>query len=114
MKRLNKFLAPVLMLGAALAVAPMTGCAAEGSYLVASGPPAPRHETIVYRPGFVYVQGHWVRDGGHWHWRDGYYIRERPNYVYTQPRWERRGRGYVYIQGEWRPRGRVYVRRDRY
>ena len=116
MKRLSKFLAPVLALGAGLTVAaPLTGCAGETAYVVESGPPPPRHEVVVYRPGYTYVQGHWIRDDGRWYWRNGYYVRERPNYVYVQPRWERRGRGYVYIQGEWRPRGRVYVqRRDRY
>ena len=104
MKRLTKIFAPLLVAGA------LTGCAGE-AYVVESGPPAPRYETVVYRPGHVWVQGHWVREGRNWYWRDGYYVRERPNYVYVQPRWERRGRGYVYVRGDWRPRGRVYVRR---
>src|SRR5947207_918461 len=112
MKRLSKFLAPVLALGAALAVAPaVTGCAGTATYTVETTPPPPRSEIVVYRSGYTWVHGYWVRDGHQWAWREGYYIRDRPNYVYTQPRWERRGRGYVYIRGEWRPRGTVVVRR---
>ena len=114
MKRLSMFLAPLLAVGAGFAAAPMTGCAGEGTYIIESGPPPPREEVVVYRPGHVWVHGHWTRVGRHWQWQRGYYVRERPNYVYVQPRWERRGRGYVYIRGEWRPRGRTYVRRDRY
>lgn len=111
MRRLHKFLAPALALGAALAVAPMTGCAGE-AYVVDTAPPPPRAETVSYRPGYVWVNGYHERVGRHWRWRDGYYVRERPGYVYVQPRWERRGRGYVYVRGEWRPRdNRVIVRR---
>ena len=102
MNRLTKIIAGLIFVGA---------CAGEASYVVETSPPPPRHEVVVYRPGHVWVQGHWIRDGRHWQWREGYYVRERPNYVYVQPRWERRNRGYVYIQGEWRPRGRVHVRR---
>ena len=104
MKRLSKLLAAPLL-------ALVASCVSEGAYVVETAPPAPRYEAVHYRPGYVWVTGHWVRDGRHWHWREGYYIRERPNYVYIQPRWERRGRGYVFVHGEWRPRGRVYVRR---
>jgi hypothetical protein len=104
MKGLSKLLAPVLVLG-------LAGCAGGAAYVVDTSPPAPRSEVVVYRPGHVWVNGYWSRQGSHWHWNDGHYIRERPGYVYRQPRWENRGRGYVYVQGEWRPRGRVYGRR---
>ncbi|MBA3502678.1 MAG: hypothetical protein M4D80_30310 [Myxococcota bacterium] len=100
MKRLSKLLAPVLVLGFA-------ACAGE-AYVVESSPPPMRSETVVYRPGHVFVQGHWTRRGSDWRWNNGYYIRERQNHVYLQPRWERRGNRYVYFQGEWRARGRVY------
>jgi hypothetical protein len=105
MKRLSKILVFAIALGTAGA------CAGEGTYVIESGPPAPREEVVVYRPGQVWVHGHWQRDRGRWEWRNGYYVRDRPNHVYVQPRWERRGRGYVYVKGEWRPRGRVYVER---
>ena len=101
MQRLTKYLAALVFVGA---------CAGE-AYVVESGPPAPRSEVVVYRPGFVWVNGYWTSDSGRWHWHSGHYVRERPNYVYIQPRWERRGRGHVFVQGEWRARGRVYGRR---
>jgi hypothetical protein len=108
--RAHELLAPLLAAGVAFAPLPMTaGCAGE-AYLVDTAPPAPRAEVITYRPGYVWVNGHWNRRGGHWHWRDGYYVRERPDMVYIQPRWERRTRGWVYIDGGWRARGRVVIR----
>jgi len=105
MKRLSKLRAPALAVG--LAVIP--ACAGEAAYVAEPRPPPPRSEVVAYRPGQVWVQGHWVRGGAGWYWRDGYYVRERPRYVFVQPRWERHGRGYVYIEGAWRPRGRVSV-----
>lgn len=103
MKRLNKLLAGVLVAG-------LAGCAGE-AYVVESSPPPARSEVAVYRPGHIWVEGHWVHRGSRWAWTDGHYIRERPNYVYSQPRWERRGNRYVYFEGQWRPRGSVTVRR---
>jgi len=103
MKRLSKLLAAVLGVGCAV----IPACAGEAAYVV---PPPPRSEVVAYRPGQVWVQGHWVRGGAAWYWREGHYVRERPRYVLVQPRWERRGRDYVYIEGAWHPRGRVSVR----
>ena len=68
----------------------------------------------MYRPGFVWIHGTWIRDrGNRWQWRNGYYQRERPGYVYQQGRWERRGRGYVWVDGTWRAQGGVVVREHR-
>lgn len=64
-------------------------------------PPPPRVVQVVVRPGFVYVQGRWVRHGGRWVWRDGYYERERVGYVYQQGRWDRRGNRHVWVDGGW-------------
>lgn len=111
MKYLRNILTALLVAGSAIAALPMTGCfAAEGAYVVEAGPPAPRREVVVYRPGHVWVHGHWTRPGRSWVWREGYYVRERPNQIYVDGRWERRGRGYVWIDGGWRARGRVVIR----
>jgi hypothetical protein len=86
-------------------------------YVVATydEPPAPREEYVVYRPGYVWVQGNWTRDryNNGWRWQNGYYVRERAGYVYDNGRWERRGRQHVWVQGQWRPRGSVVVRDHR-
>jgi hypothetical protein len=112
--RSKKFLIGLLTAGAALSTASaVTGCAGEASYVVEteSAPPPPREEVVVYRPGHVWVHGHWNRYGRNdWRWRSGYYERERPNMVYTRGHWDRRGRSYVWIEGEWRPRASVTVR----
>jgi YXWGXW repeat-containing protein len=107
--RSEKLLACLLTAGAALSAAPvLTGCAGE-AYVVADEPPAPQYETVVYRPGFVWVEGHWYRRGHDWRWRSGYYERERPNMVYVHGRWDRRGRSYVWVDGGWRQRASVTV-----
>lgn len=87
----------------------VTGCYAD-AYVVDSAPPAPRHETVVFKPGHVWVDGHWTRSGRDWRWRDGYHERERSNQVYVRGRWERQGRNHVWVDGGWRARGRVTVR----
>lgn len=108
----------LLLAGAAAATIP-TGCASSGrGYVVASyyeeAPPAPREEYAVYRPGFVWIHGSWMRDRyNRWEWRNGYYERQRPGYVYQQGRWDRRGRGYVWVDGTWRAQGGVVVRDHR-
>jgi WXXGXW repeat (2 copies) len=112
MKPLRNILATLLLAGTTLATVPaMIGCYATGSaYVVEETPPPPRHEVVVFRPGFVWVHGHWTRPGRNWVWRSGYYERERANAVYVEGRWERRGRGHVWVDGGWRARGRVVVR----
>jgi len=76
-------------------------------------PPAPRYETIEVRPGFVFIGGRWVNNGGHWNWRAGYYERERVGYAWEQGRWETRGRSHVWVEGRWRSGGGGGVRDHR-
>jgi hypothetical protein len=110
--RSRKLLSALLAACAALSVAPvLSGCAARVGYTVEAEtePPPPRPERVVYRPGYVWVQGHWVRSGGHWLWRSGHYERERAGMVYEHGRWERRGRSHVWVEGTWRPRASVRI-----
>jgi len=65
-------------------------------------PPPPRVVTFETRPGFIFIEGRWVRSGGRWVWRDGYYERERSGYVYEQGRWDNRGGRHVWVEGNWR------------
>jgi hypothetical protein len=68
-------------------------------------PPPPRVVVMDSRPGFIWVEGRWYRQGGQWVWRDGYWERERVGYYWEQGRWERRGRGHVWVEGRWRGGG---------
>jgi hypothetical protein len=65
-------------------------------------PPPPRAVIIETRPGFVFIQGRWIRSGNQWVWRDGYWERQRVGHVWQDGRWERRGRGHVWVEGSWR------------
>jgi hypothetical protein len=65
-------------------------------------PPPPRAMVIETRPGFVFIEGRWARNGGRWVWRDGYYERERVGYAWDQGRWEMRGNRHVWVEGRWR------------
>src|SRR5687768_15489979 len=72
-------------------------------------PPPPRTVIVDVRPGFVWVQGRWVRHGNRWSWNDGHWERERAGHVWEQGRWERRGRGHVWVEGNWRAGGGGHV-----
>ena len=47
---------------------------------VEEGPPAARVVVMETRPGYVAIEGRWVRMNNQWVWRDGYYERERVGY----------------------------------
>ena len=111
MTKIRNTVAALAVAGASLATVPMmTGCAAEGAYIIEESPPPPREEVVVYRPGYVWIHGRWAHPGRRWIWQGGYYERERPNQVYVEGRWERRNHGHVWVNGTWRTRGRVVIR----
>jgi len=68
-------------------------------------PPPPRAVVVESRPGFIFIEGRWNRQGGRWVWLDGHYERERVGYVWAPGRWERRGNRHVWIEGSWRAGG---------
>ena len=70
-------------------------------------PPPPRVVTFETRPGFVWIEGRWYRQGGRWEWRDGYYERERANTVFIQGHWENNGRRHRWVEGRWEAHGAV-------
>lgn len=76
-------------------------------------PPAPRAWVVETRPGFVFVQGRWSRNGGRWDWNDGYWERQRANQAWEDGRWERRGRGHVWVEGRWRAGAAAERREER-
>jgi len=101
-------------LALAASLATLGGCvvraqgrvAAPVAYVeVEEEPPPPRTVVVDMRPGFIWIEGRWVRNGGRWVWHDGYYERERSGMVWEQGRWERRGRGHVWVDGRWRGGG---------
>lgn len=72
---------------------------------VEEAPPQPQVWVTEVRPGFVFVQGRWHRQGGRWVWHAGHWERVRANQVWVDGRWERRGRGHVWVEGRWETGG---------
>lgn len=69
-------------------------------------PPPPRHEVYVERdrpgPDYVWVNGYWAGEPGHYTWVAGRW--DRPPHRgarWVEPRWETREGHYVFHKGYW-------------
>jgi len=74
--------------------------------VVAAAPPPPPIDPIVVSPGpgFVWVGGEWLWNGG-WVWRAGYWDRPvYPGAIWVGGYWGRGPRGYVRYEGHWERR----------
>ena len=87
-----------------------TGCAVEGtaqvqaptaSIEVEEEPPPPQVVVTEVRPGYVSIEGRWVRERGTWRWVAPRWERERVGMRWEGGRWERRGNRHVWIEGHW-------------
>ena len=105
MTRLRMFLGMAL-----IGLTTATGCVARGVIVADDPPPVARVTYAQPRPGYVWVEGHWMRDGGRWAWRDGHYVRDRSGHVYVQGDWRRNGRRWEYRDGQWQQRVRLEAR----
>ena len=71
--------------------------------VVEEAPPAPLAETVVVErpgPGYVWIGGEWVWNGG-WFWRAGYWS-YHPGGVWVEGGWSRGPRGWYHSPGHWR------------
>lgn len=101
----------IALVGITLATAPLVACASAPSrrervVYVDEGPPPPRREVIIERPGpeYVYIRGHWIygRNGGY-AWVPGRWIRpEGRRHRWVEGRWVHDRHGWYYIEGHWR------------
>ena len=97
-----------LVIGSGLAA---SGCVVRGSGsahvgvsttpVVYQEPPAPQVESVIQRPGYVWVKGRWDWRGNQWVWIGGHWERERRGYQWAEGRWERRGNSWHWIEGTW-------------
>ncbi|MDE3164476.1 MAG: YXWGXW repeat-containing protein [Acidobacteriota bacterium] len=88
------------------ALAITLGLAAGHSQVFARfGPPPPRREVVVVRPGprYVWVPGYYTWAGERYAWRAGYWaMPPRPYAAWVPGTWRHRHRGYVWVGGYWR------------
>jgi len=109
----RRFLTFVFAAGALAGVTLTTGCVLHGrtAVVVDAEPPPPRYVEVDFRPGYIWIDGHWAYRGSQWIWMDGYYERERPGHVYVHGSWSRRGGRWHWVEPRWQ-RGHGRVRRD--
>jgi hypothetical protein len=93
----------------ALSLGGLTACAydeeapAPSTVYVATAPPPPVYEEPGPPPavGFVWINGYYDYDGGHYVWRHGYWDHGRPGQVYVHDQWEHGPHGYYHERGHW-------------
>ncbi len=71
--------------------------------VVQDAPPQPPVETVVIPspgPGYVWIGGEWVWNGG-WFWRAGYWS-YHPGGIWVEGGWRRGPRGWYHEPGRWR------------
>ncbi|HTY57569.1 MAG TPA: hypothetical protein VMF59_02085 [Bacteroidota bacterium] len=69
-----------------------------------TGPPPPRREVVVVRPGYAWVHGFWGWDHARYVWRPGRYVVARPGHYWVDGGWRHRHDGWAYREGHWRRR----------
>ena len=67
-------------------------------------PPAPRHESVVVRPGYEWAPGYWRWSGRRYVWANGYYVHVRPGQRWHSSHWERHENRWHYREGYWHRR----------
>jgi hypothetical protein len=88
------------LLGVALAVG-----SANAQIYVRIGPPPPRKEVLVVRPGpeYVWVKGYHRWDGNQYVWVPGsWVVPPRPHARWVDGRWVHRRQGWIWVEGRWR------------
>ncbi|MGA8029572.1 MAG: hypothetical protein WB992_20715 [Bryobacteraceae bacterium] len=92
---------PTALLGLALAVG-----SANAQIYVRIGPPPPRREVVVARPGpgYIWVAGYHRWDGNAYVWVPGQWtLPPQPYYHRWVPgHWRRRSQGWFWVEGHWR------------
>jgi hypothetical protein len=88
------------VLGVVLAVG-----SANAQIYVRIGPPPPRREVIVARPGpeYVWQRGYYRWDGNQHVWVSGTWVLPpHPHAHWVDGHWVHRRQGWVWIEGHWR------------
>ena len=87
-----------------VALALSVGASAAEVY-VRIGPPHPRREVIVARPGpaYVWTPGYYAHDGTRYNWVAGTWVLPPHRHAHWVPgHWRHRAAGYYWVPGHWR------------
>ncbi len=97
-------LSSVLLVGCATRHREHVVVAPTGAVVVASEPPAPRHEAIPVAPGesAVWIPGYWTYQNTRWVWVAGHYeARPHPGAAWVPGHWDHTHHGWVWSPGHW-------------
>lgn len=80
----------------------LSGCG-PSAMVVRDRPMAPYYaRPAAPGPGYIWVNGEWLRRGRHYNYRQGYWAPPRPRYhQYREGRWQQRRNGYYWVPGRW-------------
>ena len=101
MKWTGLYLGGILLAGL-FAISPMAN--AGGRTGLRFGPPPPRHEVVIARPGHVWARGYWGWGRDSYVWRPGRWIAERPGWMWMDGGWRHKHDGWARHEGYWRRR----------
>jgi hypothetical protein len=74
----------------------------EGSYIVTSQPVAPYYvRPIAPGPGYIWIDGDWMFEGGTYVWHEGYWGLPRGRRNWQAGHWENRNNGWHWHRGGW-------------
>ena len=93
------------IISTALLAAAITAAAANAQVYVRIGPPPPRREIVVRRPGprHIWVAGFYEWDGRAYSWVPGRWaIPPRHYHAWVPGHWRQTRRGYIWVDGHWR------------
>lgn len=88
----------------AISVMIVTGVAScrPSAVVVKERPPVPFYtRPAPARPGYVWVEGGYVRSGRGYVYQQGYWAPPRQGRTYRQGYWKNTRRGYVWVPGRW-------------
>jgi len=74
----------------------------EGSYIVTTQPAPPYYvRPIAPGPGYIWIDGDWIFEGGTYVWHEGHWGLPRGHRSWQAGHWENRNNGWYWQRGHW-------------
>ncbi|MFI5152330.1 MAG: YXWGXW repeat-containing protein [Chitinophagales bacterium] len=74
----------------------------EGSYYVSERPAEVYYERpLAPGPGYVWIGGDWLWEGGRYAWHPGHWERPRSGHRWVEGHWQSEHKGWKWYHGHW-------------